>query len=88
MPVATMEPVSYTHLDVYKRQALAWANTGKPTQPAPKYTNKVTPAHLGGKIQAVIITAKVCNVKGTPMGMGMDTLSLIHIFSQHHSLHK
>ena len=26
------QPVSYTHLDVYKRQAMSWTNTAIPTR--------------------------------------------------------
>ena len=37
----TLVPVSYTHLDVYKRQAIKRALTAYPTTPLPAWTNAI-----------------------------------------------
>ena len=35
VPSRNLDPVSYTHLDVYKRQALTWSST--PPTPMPRW---------------------------------------------------
>ena len=59
-----LEPVSYTHLDVYKRQMISYVEcrSNPVAEPAPK---KALPDWLGDLAEAVMVVAAVlCGATG------------------------